>query len=39
MAAEGLLENPALFTKKLPNLDNMVTEYIRYAKQYNASLA
>lgn len=32
MVSEGILENPAIFSNQLPNLDKMALEYLEYAK-------
>jgi len=34
MVAEGILQNPAIFTGKRPDLDLMALRYIEYAKKY-----
>ena len=36
MSAEALLENPALFSGYIHDLDALAYEYMEYAKKYNA---
>lgn len=36
MSAESLLENPALFSGKLYDLDDLAIEYMQMAKEYSA---
>lgn len=36
MSAEALLENPALFSNKLYDLDDLAYEYMMMAKEYSA---
>lgn len=35
MSSESLLENPALFSKEIHDLDRLAMEYIRLAEKYN----
>lgn len=36
MSAEALLENPALFSGKLYDLDDLAYDYMMMAKEYSA---
>jgi len=36
MSAEALLENPALFSGKLYDLDDLAIEYLKICEQYPA---
>ena len=38
MSSEALLENPALFSGQLKDLDELALEYMTYAKQYNTRI-
>jgi len=38
MVSEAILENPAIFANKLPDLDVMALEYMKYAKKFKSTL-
>ena len=38
MLAEGILENPAIFSNQIPDLDDIALEYMEFAKKYNAGI-
>ncbi|CAD8110320.1 unnamed protein product [Paramecium sonneborni] len=38
MSSEALLENPALFSGQIKDLNELAIEYMQFAKQYNAKL-
>jgi len=38
MLSEGILENPAVFSGKRPDLDKIALEYFSYAKKYKTPL-
>ena len=37
MSGEALLENPALFSGKIYDLDDLALEYMEYANKYKAT--
>ncbi|CAD8180549.1 unnamed protein product [Paramecium octaurelia] len=39
MSSEALLENPALFSGEIKDLNDLALEYMQFAKQYDARLA
>ena len=38
MSAEGILENPALFSNQVPDLDHIALEYLDFATKYKPKL-